>query len=162
MDDNFKERPEEFEYRYNLDITFVPLVRSKNIYLLRVFEDDLKLKKKYIKTACFLTGNILITTNFSDTVHLIEEINLFENGNVHNQYFDVVEHLKTKNLKLKNDELSIFISKSESRAIVKLFNLSLQGYSMTRVLENEILLNPSKIVELLDELQLSKQYPIKI
>lgn len=162
MDDNFKETPDSFEYRYELDVTFVPLIRGKKIYLMRVFQQDFKVKKKYILTVYIVIQNIIITSNFSDTIHFFEEVNLFDNGNIHNQYFDVVEHLKVKNLKLKHEELSVFLSKSEAKSIVKLFNLSLQGYSMTRVLENEIFLTPSKMVELLNKLQLLEQYPIKI
>jgi len=161
MDDNFKETPDSFEYRYELDVTFVPLTHSKKIYLMRVFEQDFKVKKKYILTAYIVIQNIIITSNFSDTIHFFEEVSLFDNGNIHNQYFDVVEHLKVKNLKLKHEELSVFLSKSEAKSIIKLFNFSLQGYSLTRVLENEILLTPSKMVKLLDELELLDKYPIK-
>lgn len=161
MDDNFKETPDSFEYRYELDVTFVPLIHSKKIYLMRVFEQDFKVKKKYILTAYIVIQNIIITSNFSDTIHFFEEVSLFDNGNIHNQYFDVVEHLKVKNLKLKHEELSVFLSKSEAKSIIKLFNLSLQGYSLTRVLENETILTPSKMVKLLDELELLDKYPIK-
>jgi len=138
------------EYHNRLDITAVPLNFDKEIYLLRAFEEDHEVKKKYIRNAGILVKDFLLASTFSDTVHFMEELFLFDIGNDQNKYLTIAEHQKTKNLKLKIDgENSIYISKSEARAIYKLFNLSMMGYSISRVLEHEYRFTPQHLTRLL-------------
>ncbi len=140
------------EVENNLEFTSVALNLDKEIYLIRTFEEDAEIKKKYIRNAGILIGNVILTSTFADTVHFLEEIYLFDIGNDQNKYLNVTEYKKTRNLKLKMDsDENIFISKSEARAICKLFNLSLMGYSISRVLENEYRFTPQNLTTFLHQ-----------
>ena len=132
-----------------LEITVIPLNIDKKIYLMRAFEDDFEKKKKYIRSACIIVNNTILTSTFSDTIHFFEELNLFEYSNSQNKYLSITEYKSTKNLKLIcESEDNIFISKSEAKAIYKLFNLSFIGYSMSRVLEFEFRLTAQHMTQL--------------
>lgn len=133
----------------NIKLTTVALNRDKQIYLVRAFEHDLEHEKKYMRSAGFLIKDELLTTTFADTIHLLEELNLFDGGNNQNKYLTIAEHKSTKNLKLRLEANTVFISKSEAKAICRLFNLSLLGYSMTRVLEFEYRFTPKSLTEAL-------------
>ena len=93
-----------------LGIIPVALNLDKDIYLLHVFEEDDTLKKKYIRNELVLIKNQILTSTFSDTVHFMEELALFDTGNDQNKYLAVAEHQKIKNLKLKNINDNIFIT----------------------------------------------------
>lgn len=140
------------EYHNRLDITSVPLNLDKEIFLIRAFEEDIEAKKKYIRNAGILVANVLLTSTFSDTIHFMEELYLFDTGNDQNKYLSITEYKSTRNLKLNIDEdINVFISKSEARAIYKLFNLSLMGYSVSRVLEFEYRFTPESLTKLLHQ-----------
>lgn len=145
----------------DLDLTKVPLNRDKGIYLVRAFEYDFANEKKYMRSAGFLVQDELLTTTFADTIHFLEELNLFDGGNDQNKYLTIAEHKNTKNLKLRLETNTVFISKSEAKAIYRLFNMSLLGYSMTRVLEFEYRFTPESLTKALfknDYLSLPKNY----
>lgn len=130
---------------FDITLTKVGLNFDKNIYLVRAFEEDQSSKKKYLRTAGILVGDELITSTFADTTHFMEELNLFDFGNDQNKYFTVTEYIGTPNLKLKIDYKNVFISKAEAKTIYKLFNMSLIGYSLARVLEFEYRFTPQSI-----------------
>ena len=132
-----------------LGIIPVALNLDKDIYLLHVFEEDNTLKKKYIRNELVLIKNQILTSTFSDTVHFMEELALFDTGNDQNKYLAVAEHQKIKNLKLKNINDNIFISKSEAKAMNRLFNMALMGYSLSVVLEKEYRFTPQDLTKLL-------------
>jgi hypothetical protein len=132
-----------------LGIIPVALNLDKDIYLLHVFEEDNTLKKKYIRNELVLIKNQILTSTFSDTVHFMEELALFDTGNDQNKYLAVAEHQKIKNLKLKNINDNIFISKSEAKAMNRLFNMALMGYSLSVVLEKEFRFTPQDLTKLL-------------
>lgn len=132
-----------------LGIIPVALNLDKDIYLLHVFEEDNTLKKKYIRNELVLIKNQILTSTFSDTVHFMEELNLFDVGNNQNKYLDIAEYQKIKNLKLKNINDNIFISKSEAKAMNRLFNMALMGYSLSVVLEKEFRFTPQDLTKLL-------------
>ncbi|MCX6051047.1 MAG: hypothetical protein NTZ60_00900 [Campylobacterales bacterium] len=141
-DDNGKE----------LTLILVSLNLDKGIYLLHIFEEDRIVKKKYIRNELILVGNQILTSTFSDTVHFMEELSLFDGGNDQNKYLTIAEHQKTKNLKLKIDgDENIFISKSEARAMYKIFNLAFMGYSVSVVLEREYRFTPQNLTKLLHD-----------
>ena len=113
---------------FGVELRAVPvsLNLDKEIYLIHVYEDDKILKKKFIRNELVLIGNQILTSTFSDTVHFMEELNLFDIGNSQNKYLDITEYQNIKNLKLKhNGDENIFISKSEAKAINTLFNIAL-------------------------------------
>ena len=135
-----------------LKIIPVALNLDKQIHLLHIFEEDQSVKKKFIRNELILIANQILTSTFSDTVHLMEELNLFDIGNNQNKYLDVTEYKNTKNLKLKhNGDENIFISKSEAKAMYKIFNLAFSGYSVATVLEKEFRLTPQHLTQLLHE-----------
>ena len=132
-----------------LGIIAVALNLDKNIYLLHIFEEDDTLNKKFIRNELVLIKNQILTSTFSDTVHFMEELALFDTGNDQNKYLAVAEHQKIKNLKLKNINDNIFISKSEAKAMNRLFNMALMGYSLSVVLEKEFRFTPQDLTKLL-------------
>lgn len=121
----------------NLKITIVPLNHDLEISLIRGFEIDEEEGKSYVRNMCVLVQNELVTSTYADTVLFFEELSLFEHGNDQNTYFDITEYKNTKNLKLKNHEKDIFISKSIAKSIYKIYNMSYVGYSLKRLLEFE-------------------------
>lgn len=122
-----------------VSLTIIPISLNldKRIHLIHVFEENISSNKKYIRNELILVNNQILTSTFSDTVHFMEELSLFDTGNDQNKYLAVAEHQKIKNLKLKNVNDNIFVSKSEARAIYRLFNMALMGYSLSVVLEKE-------------------------
>lgn len=132
----------------------VSLNLDKEIYLIHVYEDDKILKKKFIRNELILIGDQILTSRFSDTVHFIEELNLFDTGNSQNKYLDITEYQSTKNLKLKHSgDKNIFISKSEAKAMNKLFNTAFLGYSLTSLIEKEFRFTPQMLTQLLHKYQ---------
>ena len=132
-------------------LTKVPLCRDKGIYLIRGFEIDFKEDKKFMKTALILVGDEIVSSNFSDTVHFMEELNLYDFGNDQNKYLDITEFKNTKNLRLKLENETVYITKSECKAIYKLFNCSLAGYSLANVLEFEYNFTPETLTRALND-----------
>lgn len=135
-----------------LKIVSVALNLDKEIYLLHIFEEKPDLNKKFIRNEVILVGTHMLTSTFSDTVHFMEELKLFDFGNDQNKYLNITEYKSTKNLKLiYQGEQNIFISKSEALAMYKIFNLAFQGYSIAALLENEFRLSPQLLTKLLHQ-----------
>lgn len=140
------------EIGVELQIRHIALNLDKEIYLLQVFEENKKLNKKYIRNELVLIGNQILTSRFCDTVLFMEELHLFDIGNDQNKYLDIKEYKNTKNLKLNySGDSAIFISKSEAKAMYKIFNLSFLGYSVAAVLENEFKFTPQILSKVLHE-----------
>lgn len=140
------------DFGSELKMIKVSLNLDKEIYLLHIFEENYNLNKKFIRGELVLIGNEIFTSTFADTVHFMEELNLFDFGNDQNKYLDITEYKNTKNLKLKtNTDKNIFISKSEAKAIYKLFNMAFQGYSVATVLEKEFRVTPQILTKLLHD-----------
>ena len=142
-----------------VSLTIIPISLNldKRIRLIHVFEENISSNKKYIRNELILVDNQILTSTFSDTVHFMEELSLFDTGNDQNKYLAIAEHQKIKNLKLKNVNDNIFVSKSEARAIYRLFNMALMGYSLSVVLEKEFRFTPSNLGEILNELNIFKK-----
>ncbi|MEN5387851.1 hypothetical protein ABE179_07930 [Aliarcobacter skirrowii] len=140
------------DFGVELKIIPVALNLDKEIYLLHIFQENYNLNKKFIRSELVLIGNEIFTSTFSDTVHFMEELNLFDTGNNQNKYLDVTEYKNTKNLKLKtNTDKNIFISKSEAKAMYKIFNFAFLGYSVATVLEKEFRVTPQILTKLLHD-----------
>ena len=129
----------------------IPLNLDKKIFLLNIVEKEYDKKKKYIRTQLVVVNGKMLTLRFSDTIHFMEELALFDTGNDQNKYLAVAEHKNIKNLKLKIENENIFISKSEAKAMYRLFNLSLIGYSLSAVLESEAIFTFDSLDELLQQ-----------
>jgi hypothetical protein len=146
------------DFGVELKIIPVALNLDKEIHLLHIFEEDQSVKKKFIRNELVLVSNQILTSTFSDTVHFMEELNLFDIGNNQNKYLDVTEYQSTKNLKLKhNSDENIFISKSEAKAMYKIFNLAFLGYSIATVLEKEFRFTPQLLTKLFHQNNLLKK-----
>ncbi len=122
--------------------TVVYLHNKKQISLVRAFEIDAKKDKKYMRNVLFIVENEVITDNFADTILLKEELKLFDNGDEQNTFFRVVQRelngKKVTSLEFALDGgEKIYISKSEAKAIVDIWNMAMQGYSFARILEHE-------------------------
>lgn len=140
------------DFGVELKVIPVALNLDKEIHLLHIFEEDYSMKKKFIRNELVLVGNQILTSTFSDTVHFMEELFLFDTGNDQNKYLSITEYKATKNLKLKYDgNEDIFISKSEARAMYKIFNLAFMGYSVAAVLEKEFRFTPQLLTKILHE-----------
>lgn len=140
------------DFGSELKMIKVLLNLDKEIYLLHIFEENYNLNKKFIRGELILIENEIFTSTFADTVHFMEELNLFDFGNNQNKYLDITEYKNTKNLKLKtNEDKNIFISKSEAKAIYKLFNMAFLGYSVATVLEKEFRVTPQILTKLLHD-----------
>lgn len=124
------------------ELTVVPLNNKHEISLLRAFEVDTKTKKKYMRNIVFMIQNEFITDNMADSVLLKEELILFEKGDEQNTFFQLKSrkikesHILSLSLKLESGK-TIYISKSQARAIVSLWNMAMMGYSFARILEFE-------------------------
>ena len=124
------------------ELTVVPLNNKHEISLLRAFEVDLKTKKKYMRNVVFMIQNEFITDNMADSVLLKEELILFEKGDEQNTFFQLKSrkikesHILSLSLTLDSGK-TIYISKSQARAIVSLWNMAMMGYSFARILEFE-------------------------
>ena len=139
---------------FDVELTIIPVALNldKEIHLLHIFEEDHGLKKKFIRNDLILVRNQILTSTFTDTVHFLEELNLFDVGNNQNKYLDITEYQSTRNLKLKNTgDNNIYISKSEAKAMYKIFNLAFLGYSVATVLEREFRLTPQILTQLLHQ-----------
>ncbi|WP_345988748.1 hypothetical protein WCX18_00795 [Sulfurimonas sp. HSL1-2] len=128
----------------------IELNGDKGIYLLQAFQVVYATNKQYLRGATIIAGKRLITTKLSDTIHLMEELKMFELGNDQNKYFTVSQHKNSKNLKLNVDNKNIFISRSEAKAMYKLFTMSFMGYSFSRLFEYEYTFTPQGINKEID------------
>ena len=121
-------------------ITQLVLNNDKDIKLLRGFEEDTK--KRYIRNIVIMIGDEFITSNVADTMLFKEELALFSYGDKQNKYFFPStrtinqENVYSLEISLSNDK-KIYITRSEAKAMVGLWNMSLQGYSFARLLEFE-------------------------
>ncbi len=124
------------------ELTVVPLNNKHEISLLRAFEVDIKTQKKYMRNVVFMIQDEFITDNMADSVLLKEELILFDKGDEQNTFFQLKSrkikesHILSLSLTLDSGK-TIYISKSQARAIVSLWNMAMMGYSFARILEFE-------------------------
>lgn len=131
----------------NLELTKVALNYDVRVSLILAFEYDNIARKKYLRSTAIMIKDELVTTNDADTTQLIEELILFDYGNEQNRYFSIEQHKNVKNLKLNNTK--IYISKSQAKAICKMYNKGLAGYSLVRLMEYEYRFTPQSLATLL-------------
>lgn len=113
--------------------------------LRRPYLLELKTGKKYIVALIIYIENEeqnTITCNFQETIQFKEELSLFFNGDSQNQYLQPakrkVNDEELKSLKLKNNKnLNIYFSQAESKAIAKLIDYSILGFSLTKIYDKE-------------------------
>ncbi len=128
----------------------IRLINDKQIYFIRVKEEDYVNQKSYLLGLMVMVGNELITTNYADTKLLLSEIKLFDRGNKQNTFTSLEKFDNDINLKLNLHKSHIYISKAEALTITSMFDESKQGVSMQRIIENEFVMTPSVLTKLLD------------
>jgi len=135
----------------NVALIEIPVIRDKKISFLRAKEYVKKDNKSYLRSMLILVNNELVTTNFADTTLLLAEIKKFERGNKQNFYTSVERHNGDVNLKLELTDGHIYISTTEALAIVTMHTIALQRMSMTRMIEDELMLTAEMISGYLNE-----------
>lgn len=131
----------------SLELISTILSHDKQIRLIRAFEYDKYANKKYLRSTALLIRDEILTSNHIDTTHFFEELFLFDQGNEQNRYFSIEQHKNVKNLKLNSTQM--YISKSEARAMYKIYNQAFLGYSLIRLLETEYRFTAESLSELL-------------
>ena len=135
----------------NVSLIEIPVIRNKKICFVRAKEKVVKERKSYLRSLLIMIGDELITTNFADTLVLLAEIQKFERGNKQNFYTVVEKYEGDINLKLALTNGHIYISAVESLAILNMYKHSLQGMSLTRIIEDELILTAEMIASYLNE-----------
>lgn len=136
----------------HIELTKFPLNLDKDIHLLQFSYKNETTKKKEIRNLLIMIKNNIITSRLSDTVHFIEEINMYDFANDQNKYFSIVKQNNIKSLKLKYIKSdNIYITKSEAKAIYKIYNMALQGHSFKSSIENELIFTHESLTEILEE-----------
>ena len=125
-----------------IELSHVVLNYKHNIKLLRGFGVDAKSDKRYMRNIVIMIGDEFATSNIADSILLKEELALFDRGDAQNKYLfpsdRMIKKERVNSLILKvSDNSEIFVTRSEAKAIVTLWNMSMQGYSFSRLLEFE-------------------------
>ena len=128
------------DVKNDIHITTVMLSKKNDIKLLRGFELDGK--KKYMRNYVIIIKNEFITSNISESVLLREELLLFDRGDGANQFCKINKRKVGEEFRISlkielTNKKPIYISKSEAKSIVSIFNMALMGYSFSRLLEFE-------------------------
>jgi len=129
----------------NVDLIEIPVIRNKKICFIRAKERVDADKKSYLRSILIMVGDELITTNFADTVVFLAEIQKFERGNKQNFYTSIEQHNGNINLKLKLTSVNVYISSVEALAITTMHKHALQGMSLIRIIEDELMLTAETI-----------------
>lgn len=135
----------------NVSLIEIPVIRNKQFSFIRAKEKVVGDKKSYLRSILIMIKDELITTNFADTVVLLAEIQKFERGNKQNFYTSLEQHDGDINLKLELTEGHIYISTVEALAIINMYKHSLQGVSLIRIIEEELMLTAEMIAGYLNE-----------
>jgi len=125
-----------------ISLSEVILNRNKDIKLLRGFDYDIESNKRYMRHIVVAKGKKIILDNIADAMLFKEELGLFNFGDPQNKYFSLSSRTLDKEsvyslvLSLSDDE-KVYITKSEAKAMVGLWNMAMQGYSFAKLLEFE-------------------------
>lgn len=137
-----------FFYGYSriLLITETNLNIDKGISLLSVYEEN------SLRSLFVIVKDVIITSLFADAADFFEDINLFNNPNNKNKYFEICSKGGKKQLKLNiNTEPTTYLETYEVKSIYKIFNHFIYGPANLSILRNEFKLSPIEITELLHE-----------
>jgi hypothetical protein len=123
-----------------IKLTEVLLNKKNRVSLIRGYEVDYENDKKYMRFIAIKIGNKIITDELSEVVLFKEELALFDGSEEENMYlfFSTVvkEDNRIRSMRFRlNKKKNIYFSKAEARAIITLWNMSMQGYSFARLME---------------------------
>jgi len=138
----------------NISLIEIPVIRNKKIYFIRAKERVDQENKNYLRSILIMIDNELVTTNFADTVVFLAEIRKFERGNKQNYYTSIEHHNGDLNLKVTLTDGYIYISTVEALAIIEMHKHALQGMSLIRIVEDELIMTAEMIAHYLNENQM--------
>jgi len=123
---------------HTMKITAVELNKAKKMSLIRGFE--VERDKKFMRFVALKIGNKIITDELEQVVLFKEELLLFDGIEEENTFFSVsikvLKNQKIKSMKFKlSNKKNVYFSRAEAKAITTLWNMSLQGYSFARLME---------------------------
>jgi hypothetical protein len=135
MDEFIKKQTSDF-----IKTTEVLLNKKNQVSLIRGYEVDYENDKKYMRFIAIKIGNKIITDELSEVVLFKEELALFDGSEEENMYLFVSTVVKGENrvrsMRFRlNKKNSVYFGKAEARAIITLWNMSMQGYSFARLME---------------------------
>lgn len=119
---------DEFELNKKLNIN------AHRFYTLKITKTSEK--KLLTDLAVIVDDKYFITTTFSQTNQLKEELFLFDQGDEQNEYAKIVERTinnkKVKSLAITvNETKTIYLSKAVAKSIATLLNTAIIGFSLT-------------------------------
>jgi len=97
--------------------------------------------------------DMVITKNLAETMQFKEELALYDtNDDSNNAFFKIAErkitkegkksstdaHYISKTLFLELPKKKVYLGKTQAKTFVSIFNMSLQGYSFSRMLEHPL------------------------
>lgn len=139
------------EKRMGYYITHVVLNVKHDIKMLRGFNVDEKSGKRYMANLMIMVGDEPITSHYADSIQFKEELALFDRGDNQNIFLTIVAKQIEKSQK-KSDNTpptlyslqpkiinnkNVFISRSEAKAMTKIWEMGLQGFTFTGLVENK-------------------------
>jgi hypothetical protein len=122
-------------------LTQTVLSHDKNIIMVRAFHVNPDINERYMVDIIIMCGEKLITTNTIDSLQLNEELALFDRGDENNKFLKIVQQ-KGKDSLVYSLKLSlgdgnvIYIGRSEAKAMNRIWDMSFQRFSFTRLLED--------------------------
>lgn len=122
-------------------LTPTVLSHDKNIIMARAFRVNPEIDERYMVDIIIMCGEKLITTNTVDSIQLNEELVLFDRGDENNKFLKVIQEKRKDglvySLKLSlEDGDVIYIGRSEAKAMVRIWDMSLHRFSFARLVEN--------------------------
>ena len=120
------------------------MLNEKNDLKIHLFyQTEVKSNKKYLTNISIVIDKNVIINNVANAFKFKEELKLFNANDEQSCYFKIVQRQlkndKVNSLKLIHEKLdNIYFSKSDANAIVSLFNLSLNGYILSKLASVDI------------------------
>lgn len=130
---------EQFDIqKYDMEITEVELSEKKNLVLIRGFE--IEKDKKYMRFIALRIGNKIITDKLAQVILFKEELSLFDGTLEENTFLSAstreINKQKIKSMVYKTPRKhNVYFSRADSKAVSTIWNMSLRGYSLTRLME---------------------------
>lgn len=135
-------------------LTQTVLSHDKNIIMVRSFRVKADIKERYLVNIIIMCREKLLTTNTADSIQFYEEMALFDRGDDNNKFLKVIQEKRKEglvySLKLSLEDGSVIhIGRSDAKAINRIWDMSLQRFTFTRLVEDIQLLDAEDWSELL-------------
>lgn len=122
-------------------LTQTVLSHVKNIIMVRAFRVNPDINERYMVDIIIMCGEKLLTTNTVDSIQFNEELVSFDRGDENNKFLKVIQEKRKDglvySLKLSlEDGDVIYLGRSDAKAMNRIWDMSLQRFSFTRLLED--------------------------